>query len=320
MISTRTPRRNASTAKVVRDEIGVGNADDRPRGRDRNQQHQARAIRSFPGRAFEGLAKMFPGRFDFRKILVAVQQLGAGLEPVVHEGLLQLRDRGAFHLIMRIAPQTSGAAIAPPVIRDADAANKSELSIDDQDLAMRPEIDGGKVDEAKNLDVHSRAPQETDGATAHAIGAECVLKEMHCHAGARAFCQRLRELIGDVAFPEEKILEGDGLFGGANGAKHGGEDFVAVLQRRDFVSFEQRRPEHVAHRSDEGVVARVVIRGDAIANFLFCGEEISRDKKSGETARSGCAEQLGPLRWFSTKWKLHCNSIEGGRRFDCPRK
>ena len=69
------------------------------------------------------------------------------------------------------------------------------------------------------------------GAAAHAIAPERVLEEMHLHAGAGAFRQRLGERIGDLAFAEEEILERDRPFRGADGLEHGGEDLVAILQR-----------------------------------------------------------------------------------------
>ncbi len=307
-------------AEVVRNEIGVGDADDLARGRDRNEQHQARAVGSFAGGAFERLAKMLSRRLDFRKVIVAVEQLRAGLEPIVHERLLQLRDGGAFHSIMRVAPQTARAAVAPPIVRDADSANESELPVDDQDFAVRPKVDSRKVDETKNLHVHARAPEQPDGAAAHAVAPESILEEMHRHPGARPFRQRLRELVGDFAFAKEKILERDRPFRGANGVQHGGENLVPILQDRDFVPFEQGRPEHVAHGADEGVVAGMIIRGDAIPDLLFRREEIPGNEKSGEAAGRGSAEDFGPLRRLTTKRKLHCNSIEDGRLSDCPRE
>ena len=246
-----------------------------------------------------------------------MEQLRARLEPVVHVGLLQLRDGGAFDLIMGIAPQTWCAAVALPVVRNADAADEAKLAVDDQDLAMRPEINGRKMNEAKNLHVHTRAPEQADRAAPHAITPERILEEMHRHAGPRPFRQRLGKFVRDFAFAEEKIFERDRPFRGANRVEHSGEDFVPILQNGDSVPLEQRRPEHVSHRANERVVAGAIIRGDAIPDLLFRREKISRDEERGQAARSGGAEDFGPLRRLRTKRKFHCNSIEGGGRFDC---
>jgi hypothetical protein len=144
-----------AAAEVVRDEIGVGNADVLASGGDRNEQHQPRAVRAFAGGTLEGVTKTLPGRLELRKVSVAVEQLGARLEPIVDERLLQLRDRRAFDLIMRVAPQTARPAVALPVISNADSTDESELAVHHQDFAMRPKIDGRKMDEAKDLHAYA---------------------------------------------------------------------------------------------------------------------------------------------------------------------
>ncbi len=84
---------------------------------------------------------MIAGSFLFREISVAVQQLGPGFHPVIHKSLLQLRDHRTLHLIMRIAPQAMGPPIAFPGVGDSHSADEPEVSIDHENLAMRPKID-----------------------------------------------------------------------------------------------------------------------------------------------------------------------------------
>jgi hypothetical protein len=91
------------------------------------------------------------------------------------------------------------------------------------------------------------------------------------------------------------------------------------LEDGDVVPFDQRRPQHVAHRANESVVAGAVIGRDTIPDLLFRREKISRDEKRGKAARGGSAEDFGPLRRLATKRKVHCNSIEDGGQSDCPR-
>ena len=49
-----------------------------------------------------------------RKIFLALQYLARGLDPVVHEGRLHLRDRRALEPVVRVAPMLAILRIARP--------------------------------------------------------------------------------------------------------------------------------------------------------------------------------------------------------------
>ena len=131
------------------------------------------------------------------------------------------------------------------------------------------------MNEAEDLHVHSRAFQKLHGATADTVAPHGVLKEVNLHPSPRALRHRLREFVGNLTFRPKEIFKRNGPFRGANGFEHRGENFVPILQRSDLVSLQQGWPEHVPHRPSEGIVARLIIRRDAAADFLFRREKIA---------------------------------------------
>src|SRR4030095_5531145 len=113
-----TPKRidQSLHAESVRNEVSVCDPNVAAGGSDRDQQHQAGAIRAFAGGALEDLTHIVTRRFQFWKILVTVEQLRACLEPVIHERLLHLRHGRTLQTIMRITPAAEGATGAPAVL------------------------------------------------------------------------------------------------------------------------------------------------------------------------------------------------------------
>ena len=128
---------------------------------------------------------------------------------------------------------------------------------------------------------------------------------MDFDASVRPFRERLSEGVGNFALLPEKIFEGNGALGGTDRGEHGRENLFAVFQDRDLVAFDQGRPQKMSHGADKGVVARAVIRMDAMAQFFFVREKIARDEEGGETTERGGAEELCPLRIAGWKRVLH---------------
>src|SRR4030095_5498405 len=137
-----TPKRidQSLHAESVRNEVSVCDPNLAARGTDRDQQHQAGAVRAFAGGAFEDLTHVVTRSLQFWKILVTMEQLRAGLKPVIHEGLLHLRDGRTLQTIMRITPEAIGAPVTLPVVRDPRPAKVTSSTINNEKLAMRTEI------------------------------------------------------------------------------------------------------------------------------------------------------------------------------------
>ena len=69
-------------------------------GRDRKKEHHTRAIGAFARRALKHLAKGVPGWRKLRKVVIAMEHHRTGLHPVIHEGLLHLRDDGPLDAVV----------------------------------------------------------------------------------------------------------------------------------------------------------------------------------------------------------------------------
>ena len=93
-------------------------------------------------------------------------------------------------------------AVAFPVIRNSDSADKSQNAVDHQNFSMRPEVDAREMDEAENLHRDTGAFHQFDGAPVYRVTSERILKKMHFHTVTRAFRKRLSESVRDFAFPE----------------------------------------------------------------------------------------------------------------------
>ena len=120
----RAPQR--APGQLVRHEVGRRQVDGLLGRGDRQQVHELHAVAAAAGRAGEHLRQRLARGSQRREISVALQHLAGGLDPVVHEGRLHLRDRRAFEPIVRIAPVLGGLGVAVPVVGDADAAGEAD--------------------------------------------------------------------------------------------------------------------------------------------------------------------------------------------------
>ncbi len=151
-----------------------------------------------------------------------------------------------------------------------------------------------RLREPKDLQLHFGAAEQIHGAVPDIIAAERVLEEMHLYAGVRALDEGGGELVGNPAFFKEEILKGDRRSRGADAFQHGGKNFVAILERGDFVARQQRRAQHLPNRPNEGIVTHAVVGMNAMADLLFVREEIPRHEERRETTRHRGPEQLWP--------------------------
>lgn len=97
-----------------------------------------------------------------------------------------MRDDWAFDLEVRVAPHGKRVAIATPLVADADAADESETTVDDQQLSMRPVIEPRELQKPKNFNLDARSLQEVHRMAMQAICAKGILQKVHLHAGPRA--------------------------------------------------------------------------------------------------------------------------------------
>ena len=152
-------------AKCVGNEIRVRDPDVVAGGGNGNEEHEARAIGAFAGGALEDLAGAIAGAFEFGKISVAVEKTGAGLNPIIHKGLLDLRDGRAFHLIVCVAPEAVGPSVAAPFVRNSDAADEANATVHNEQFSMSAKVNR-EIEEAENLQFDRRTPEQVERVAA----------------------------------------------------------------------------------------------------------------------------------------------------------
>jgi hypothetical protein len=130
-----------------------------------------------------------------------------------------------------------GSAVAFPSVRNSDAAEEPQSSVDDQDLSMGPVVNAREMDEAENFHGDAGTFHQLDSASVHRVATERVLKKVHLHTGTRAFRQRLGEGVRDFAFLEKEIFKRDRTLRRTDAAQHCRKNLIAIFQRRDFVPF-----------------------------------------------------------------------------------
>jgi hypothetical protein len=235
------------------------------------------AVAAAAGRTGEDLRVGRALGFERREVLLALQHLARGLDPVVEEGGLHLRHGRAFDPVVRIAPVFGIFGVAQPLVGDAHATGEADLAVHHQQFAV-----GAVVDAAQVVPVQRVVELHFDAGVLHflqqlvvdALAAGPVDQHVHRHAGARAFLERLGEAFADVARPVDVGLHVDGALRALDGGQHGGEDAVAVLEVLDAVAADQRRPEQSADLAPElGVVDRVAMH-DLVLDALFGAHEI----------------------------------------------
>ena len=171
-----------------------------------------------------------------------------------------------------------GSAVAFPIIGNSYAADESQNTVDYQNFPVRPEVNTREMNEAENFYCYTGAFHQLHGSSVHRVASERILKKVHFHAVAGAFCKRMGESVGDLAFAKQEIFKRDRALRRTDGVQHCRKDVIAVFQRCNFVSVYQGWSKQMAHGADKSVVACVVVRSDGMADFLLGWKKIPDDK------------------------------------------
>lgn len=277
--------------EVVGDEVGVADADAVAGGGDGEEEHEACAVGAFAGGAFEGLAAEGAVVGEGGEVEVAVEDFGAGLDPVVHEGLLELGDDGALDVVLGVAPEVGLVGVAVPVVAEADAADVACGAVDDEEFAVGAFVEA-EVDVAEDFDFDAGLFHGVDFFAVEAVAADGVLEEVDFDALLGFGGEGVGELGADFAAGEDEVFHGDGVFGGFDGGEHGGEDFCAVFEDVDVVAFDEWWAEEVADGAFEFVVGNGVVGDDGFDDFFFAFEEVACEEDA-DGAAGECGEGEG---------------------------
>src|SRR5205807_5964328 len=113
-----------------------------------------------------------------------------------------------------VAPHRPARAVAlaaglPPPVGDAGAAHEGDLSVDDQELAVRAVVQAREAVPAHpliRLDAAPRLPERPRRPVERSEAADGVHHDRHAHARSRAIRERLDEAIADPAPLEDVAL------------------------------------------------------------------------------------------------------------------
>ena len=201
---------------------------------------------------------------------------------------------------MRVAPVFGVLRIAVPGIGDAHAAGEADAAVDHQQLAVRAVVHAREVVPAQRM-----VEANLDAGGFHLLhqfviellATRPVDQNLHRYAGARAFLERLRELLAHAAGPVDVGLEGDAMLRAADRREHLREDLRAIFQVAHAVAIDDRRAEHDAQLAQKLRVAhRVAVRERAL-DLLFRADEVKRQHRRqhrGEGADQRGDEQPSP--------------------------
>ena len=250
--------------------LGRGNA---------HQVHQVHALAAAGGRGDEQVRVHVAHALQRREVALAIQHLAGGLDPVVVEGGLKLRHHRAFDLEMHVAPMVGVLCVAGPLLGHAHTAGEGDAPVHHQQLAVGAVVHAAQVVPVQGaVALHLRAGvlHQVDEFGFHLQAAHPVEQHRHLHASLGALGQCLGQFLADVARPVDVGLEGDGLLRRADGAQHGGEDLVAVLQIEHAVAADDGGAEHHAHLAPVLRVADGVVVLDLAVELLLGRGEVHR--------------------------------------------
>ena len=76
-------------------------------------------------------------------------------------------------------------AVTLPIIGNSHASDKSESSVDNQNLSMCPEVNAREMDEAENLHRDTGTFHQLDGVSVYGVTSERILRNARSHRYAR---------------------------------------------------------------------------------------------------------------------------------------
>ena len=104
---------------------------------------------------------------------------------------------------LRIAPMVLVLGVTGPVIRHADAADESDLAVDDENLAVRAVVRFFQLEPLRAVefrDVAAGAPQPLHVFVGHRARSKGIDNQIHLHAAAGGGLEATGEFLRHDAF------------------------------------------------------------------------------------------------------------------------
>ena len=208
-----------------------------------------------------------------------------GLEPVVHERGLELRDHGSFDSKVGVAPVLRVLGVAQPLVGHTHPAGEPDAPVHDQQLpvgAMIEVVELVKVERTVEHHLDARLSKPLDVVLVDFLGSRPVDHDMRAHAGPGALGERRGELVSDRRRPVDVALEGDRPARRADGREHGREGLVAVVERGDLVAGHETGAEQTPHRPHELRIGGGVAVGKGVRHLALGARQVDVQENDHE--------------------------------------
>lgn len=233
------------------DEPGIGNEigrDDLDRCLRLGQSGEQRPADGFEVRVWtvaDDTRNNIAALFQFRKPDVAVESFASSEDPVGSESFLQLSDQRALDAEMQIADGTGGILSEHVAVPDVHAAGETDLTVDDENLAMVAEVEScdtpgrkqrrGQEPGGRDFLVRQSVENGRPGvASAGGINQHADFDTALDGAG-----EGVSELAAGWIVVEDVGGQRNGFLRGIDGGEHGGEGFVTVDERMQLIARRQ---------------------------------------------------------------------------------
>jgi hypothetical protein len=144
---------------------------------------------------------------------VAGEEIAGRLRPAGDEGRLELPHRGAGEADVGVAPLSRVAAVAEPLVVDAEAAGVADRAVDADDADVGAVLDlvqGAQHQRTEGRGVHAGGVERAE-VFLRKGGAESVVQEEHPDAGTRPLDEDLVQHVGHASGVAVVHLHRDGL-------------------------------------------------------------------------------------------------------------
>jgi hypothetical protein len=215
-----------------------------------------------------------------------MEDLGVGLQPVVHEGRLHLGDDRPFDAEVVVAPVVLVLGVAQPVVGDAHSAGEADPPVHHEELSVGAVVDAVQVVPAQRmvaLDLRSRFLHALEELRVHPLAAEPVEEHVDLDPRARPLGQGLRKLPADLARPVDVGLEGDRLLSAADRREHRGEDLITVVEGIHLVAGDDGRPQEMPQGAAERRIFHSVERLDLAGDLALARRQIAQEDDDHES-------------------------------------
>src|SRR5690606_29206163 len=287
-----------------------------------HQVHEVHALAATGWRCHEHVRIHFADRRDRRKIVLAVEYLSGGLDPVVVEGGLELRHDRTLNLEVHVAPVRTVLCMPRPLVGDPDAPGKAHLPINHQQLAMGTVVEPAQVVPLQRpvlVNLGTGVADLVEQGFVHFQAADPIHHHLYLHTRAGPLGQGISKFLADLPRPVDVGFESDRALRRTDRRQHRREDLAPVFQIGDRVAGYQAGTEQHTHLPAKlRAVGSVEVLDPALELFLR-SLEVHRYHGNQQGRHGGdhdCPDHSLATPALAHEEKSHSESAQTNRRLN----